>query len=694
VFGDSAIQIHSTPLSLFGGISWIDSSVGYALSDVGMLYRTNDSGMSFQLQPQVSSVSKIIVHPAYAGRFIVFMASHGNSSWYTETSGQFYSQMYLPFTDIIFHPLKVGWALATDRINSNTAGSLFFTTQFFEGPWVNISGSAYSASWCNAGSRDVPIDRFCFVADYVHPQAFVIAYQSGRNLTVSFPDPVDNVIFHASFLLIISGGHMQVSSDSGQAFRPSLFPSGMHVPYIQPSHIVDDRHGVVWLGVNFDTFGDSVSRAAAVYVSDGDGFKYTPVLSEVHTVNDWIDFTPIWSLTGSYVSNILLPFGDGTYVGQDGQVMLKTRISSDAGQTWKSLQAPSHDAHGLPVSCKDLCSLNLFGITASFGAAGAAHLTLYSTANAPGLILGTGNVGNFLDVSPFRVNTYLSSDGGSSWIELLKGSYTYAYGERSGILVLLPNREPTTLFYYTLDAGITHYPFNFTDTPVYVESVETRDSEGRRFLVKAVSLNATIYFGIDWSNLQQRFCGAEDYEYWSPDGRKCVLGHTVTYVRRLQTSFCYDNLADTVHSYNYCNCTAFDYECDTNFQKLVSGACSRIQGSPKDPAPEECPPGATHYNKTKGYRKVQTDTCVHELLQYSPTLTSCPQPRIPSFGETVIQGVTPGNAAFAILLVTSVSVVASFVGGVYAAYRSRLVRATVPPSWRSERVGLTDHANW
>lgn len=58
---------------------------------------------------------------------------------------------------------------------------------------------------------------------------------------------------------------------------------------------------------------------------------------------------------------------------------------------------------------------------------------IYSSSNAHGIILGTGNTGLFLNTS--EINTYLSRDGGHNWYEVLRGPHIYEIGDHGGIIV-------------------------------------------------------------------------------------------------------------------------------------------------------------------------------------------------------------------------------------------------------------------
>ena len=59
---------------------------------------------------------------------------------------------------------------------------------------------------------------------------------------------------------------------------------------------------------------------------------------------------------------------------------------------------------------------------------------------AVGLVLGTGNVGKYLSMREDEVNTYMSRDGGLTWLEVRTGSYIYEIGDHGALIVLADNR--------------------------------------------------------------------------------------------------------------------------------------------------------------------------------------------------------------------------------------------------------------
>ena len=61
---------------------------------------------------------------------------------------------------------------------------------------------------------------------------------------------------------------------------------------------------------------------------------------------------------------------------------------------------------------------------------------VYSSQNALGIIIATGNVGKYLSMKEDQVNTFLSSDGGHTWKEIFKGSHIYEVSDHGGLLVM------------------------------------------------------------------------------------------------------------------------------------------------------------------------------------------------------------------------------------------------------------------
>lgn len=90
---------------------------------------------------------------------------------------------------------------------------------------------------------------------------------------------------------------------------------------------------------------------------------------------------------------------------------IQTYITFNKGGKWHQLKAPERDSAGKKYDCGEYCFLNLHG--SSIKTAG-----YYSFEKAVGIILGNGNVGKYLSHSTEEISTFLSRDGGFTWIEV------------------------------------------------------------------------------------------------------------------------------------------------------------------------------------------------------------------------------------------------------------------------------------
>jgi hypothetical protein len=149
----------------------------------------------------------------------------------------------------------------------------------------------------------------------------------------------------------------------------------------------------------------------------------------VKAENDAADFTHIESVEGVFLANT---YDDASiqYVtkmaadsGATSQKSIKsvsdfvtTKISFNLGASWKYLRSPTVDSLGKPIRCSSAedCRLHLNLHTNSMTP------PIYSSENAPGIIIAIGCVGRFLCTNHYDFNTYMSTDGGVSWMEVAK----------------------------------------------------------------------------------------------------------------------------------------------------------------------------------------------------------------------------------------------------------------------------------
>lgn len=112
---------------------------------------------------------------------------------------------------------------------------------------------------------------------------------------------------------------------------------------------------------------------------------------------------------------------------------------------------------------------------------------------------------------------------------------------------------------------------------------------------------------------------SDDFYSWTfqdkrGDKHRCLFGHKAKYNRKELKSDCYigRTIPKTQKEYDNCECEAWDYECDYNYEKNKAGECVLIEGLPKPDHSDKCAKDKTlvEYFEPTGYRRLPLTTCV------------------------------------------------------------------------------------
>lgn len=200
--------------------------------------------------------------------------------------------------------------------------------------------------------------------------------------------------------------------------------------------ILDTSEGRIFLHINH--LGPN-AKFGNIYISDSTGTRFSLSLkNNVRDLEGECDFEKISGIDGIFIANVYeeskveyAKTNENAQISYETDYQRRKRekakkiyqqlesfkttvISFDMGGIWTKISAPSRDSTGKKITCKDdKCSLHLnsFG-KMTFG-------PVYSVETSVGLIMATGNVGYFLETRADKINTYLSRDGGLSWLEVL-----------------------------------------------------------------------------------------------------------------------------------------------------------------------------------------------------------------------------------------------------------------------------------
>lgn len=439
---------------------------------------------------------------------------------------------------------------------------------------------------------------------------------------------------------------LMVSADGGRTFNAAQLPTEID----EKSYtVLDTSEGLVMLHVNH---GAKEAQVGNVYISDDKGYRFTLSLpNNVRGTNGDCEFDKVLSLEGVYMANFKETKSSDTSGGVDDKTkeaaeesqaleeetksgtevdkrrapkskakeesVVRTVISFDKGGAWSYLKPPRVDSTGKQIECPpDKCWLHLHGITNFHN-----YAPFYSTENAIGIIVGTGNVGPSLRFEPDQTNTYISRNGGLTWMEAHKGAFIYEYGDHGGLVVMADDVRKTKLVVFSWNEGQSWYDFELSSMPVEVDNIVTEpNATSTKFLLYGTRGDTGVMYHLDFESLGQALCKgvwaadsvSSDYEMWSPsDGKnteKCLMGKQVTYTRRKQTSECFNGEKfERPVSRKNCECTQEDFECEVGFTRPVGSTECRFADDGSIKIPLSCARN-DHFFAT-GYRKVVGDTC-------------------------------------------------------------------------------------
>ncbi|KAJ5742085.1 Vacuolar protein sorting/targeting protein 10 [Penicillium manginii] len=419
------------------------------------------------------------------------------------------------------------------------------------------------------------------------------------------------------------------TSLDGKVFAQAHFPHNLAYSDVkQYTAVPGSKHA---LFMNVEANGESGHKFGSLVKSNSNGTYFVSSLEGL-SENDYgyIDYERIANLEGVAIANVVVNRDEVKSKAESKK--LRTVATHNDGGQWALLPPPSRDVEDKKFDCSvqeghgtEDCALHIHGYTERRDW----RDTFYS-GSAIGLLLGVGNVGEYLSGSD-QADTFLSSDGGISWKNVMKGRYMWEFGDAGSIVVLVRELEPTKVIHYSLDRGSTWIEFQFSDTEISIGDISTVPSDtSKNFLLwgkdvrssSASSKMATI--NLDFSGLWSRTCAdidsdeaSKDFDLWTPkhplQDDNCLFGHVEQYHIKKVDAECWVNWREP-HSHiiaNNCTCTRADFECDYNYEIQSDGSCGLVPGLPKPDHSLACAsdPELVEYYEPTGYRRLPQTTC-------------------------------------------------------------------------------------
>lgn len=418
----------------------------------------------------------------------------------------------------------------------------------------------------------------------------------------------------------VAGQTLQVNASvDGQHFAPAHFPHGVDVDHQVGYTVLDSSTHSVFLHVTMNN--NKGLEYGTIIKSNSNGTSYVQSLPGVDRDGiGYVDFEKTFGLEGVAMVNVVANYQSKTYE-KDGK-KLKTMITHNDGGEWNYILPPPQDAEKKDFSCKidvknlEKCSLNIHGYTERKDKS---HT--YSSSSAIGLMLATGNVGQYLDKGS---DTFMTNDGGISWMSVKKGKYMWEYGDKGSIVVIVNEEAPTKVVHYTLDEGKTWEDYEFSEKEVMIDDMTTVPSDNaRNFLLWSSDGGKVVTFNLDFTGLTSEQCKEDkdpeksDYYLWSPQhpnqNDNCLFGHVSEYRRKKPERKCFNGVVDQELSNikSNCSCTRRDFECDFNYERQGDGSCALVNGLAKPDHSLICKvePDREEYFEPTAYRRIPITTC-------------------------------------------------------------------------------------
>lgn len=412
------------------------------------------------------------------------------------------------------------------------------------------------------------------------------------------------------------------TSIDGQVFADAKFPPNFNVPHQQAYTVLDSSTHAVFLHVTVNN--KEGQEYGSIVKSNSNGTSYVLSVDDVNRNSaGYVDFEKMQGLEGVAIINRV---SNSKEVGEGSKKLLKTYITHNDGADWDLITRPKDPPNGDAFKCKgyiEQCSLHLHGYTERRDAR-----DTYSSASAVGLMIATGNVGEFLGPKK-EANTFATRDGGVTWQMVAPGNWMWEYGDQGSIIVIVKEDIPTNNVLYSLNEGRDWIDYQFSGPDMIVTDITTVPSDtSRNFILWGRLDGDLVSINLDFSGLTERNkeCILDeahpdtekgDYDLWSPShpnmNNNCLFGHVAQYHRKKADRDCYNgkNIKKLHAIEKNCTCTRSDFECDYNYERQKDGSCKLVEGlQPADPkAICTKDPNAVEYTEITGYRRIPLTTC-------------------------------------------------------------------------------------
>lgn len=460
---------------------------------------------------------------------------------------------------------------------------------------------------------------------------------------------VVNMVFVHGYLLVATVSFNTIEmglyiSDDTETWHRAMFHGGHRIAQEEYTVLEGTEYSI-----QLDVMNTRPSHPMGVlFTSNSNGTFFTRNLEHTNRNRKGrVDFENISGIQGIFlvntvdnweeVENYMGDGDDGTSKDPKNKI---THITFDDGRTFHEIQANGERLH-----LHSMTELDNSGRVFS--------------SPAPGLVMGVGNTGKYLE-SFHSPNTalFLSDDAGESWIKALDGPHKYEFGDQGSVLVAIHDSPQANIseVRYSLNHGKDWKSVNLPHAIKPWILTTTQDSTSLKFVIVGEDKTQYYVHTIDFDGLHERKCKDNDMEDWwarvDDNGKPtCIMGQKQKYRRRKKDADCFimEKFKDPVPEMELCDCTDADFECDYNFV-YDDNKNDCVQAGPIEAKGNDCQNGATTFMGSSGWRKIPGNKCNSRKVekdalverQCSDTMTP---PQTPGSGEVTNgdQFILPGK---------------------------------------------------
>jgi hypothetical protein len=381
----------------------------------------------------------------YTASFYEFESSMRQLPWTRVTTTQ-------PLSNFQPHPTDED-GLAAIGTTSNTIKTLFYSSNFGRS-WIQVRHAVFSFTWAAAGKYGLPANRL-FVHENSDRSGATNDWQLNRLVyttdlfasppTVVFTGLTQFISVDDDLFLVrprtdlgLSDNDLFVSDNGGSNWNKVMLPFSETIQQLAFT-ILDAEDRAIFLSVAHDNY-----VWGNLYAADSLTDKiFRLSLTDVpRKRNGGVEFSRVRGLYGFYMANQFVEESD------DLSLPVRTVITFDEGADWHPLRAPQD----LAASCgpQEVCQLNLLGPGSTLGRSRGGF---FSRPSAIGIVMGLGNVGQYLTSNVSALDTFVSRDGGKTFHLLRRGTHNFEIVNHGSLIIMIPDSAATNLLAFTPDEG-------------------------------------------------------------------------------------------------------------------------------------------------------------------------------------------------------------------------------------------------